>query len=60
MTATPSLVITKDEFQAKQSGRPKVVMGHPMIGRGGSESNVMWLIEALKRDCDVTVVTTRG
>ncbi len=30
------------------------------MGRGGSESNVMWLIEALKRDCDVTVVTTGG
>jgi GT2 family glycosyltransferase/glycosyltransferase involved in cell wall biosynthesis len=41
-------------------GRPKAVIGHPMIGRAGSESNVMWLIEALKRDCDVTVVTTRG
>ena len=40
--------------------RPKVVIGHPIMGRGGSESNVMWLIEALKRDCDVTVVTTGG
>jgi glycosyltransferase involved in cell wall biosynthesis len=30
------------------------------MGRGGSESNAMWLIEALKRDCDVTVVTTMG
>jgi len=54
------LVITKDEFQAKLPGRPKVVIGHPMMGRGGSESNVMWLIEALKRDCDVTVLTTKG
>jgi peptidoglycan/LPS O-acetylase OafA/YrhL len=26
-----------------------VVIGHPMMGRAGSESNVMWLIEALKR-----------
>jgi glycosyltransferase involved in cell wall biosynthesis len=31
-----------------------------MMGSGGSESNVMWLIEALKRDCDVTVLTTKG
>jgi len=40
--------------------RPKVVIGHPMMGRGGSESNVMWLLEALKQDCDVSVATTRG
>lgn len=38
----------------------KVVIGHPRLGFGGSESTVMWLIEALKRDCDVTVVTTGG
>jgi glycosyltransferase involved in cell wall biosynthesis len=31
-----------------------------MMGRGGSEARVMWLIEALKRDCEVTVVTTGG
>jgi glycosyltransferase involved in cell wall biosynthesis len=40
--------------------RPKVVIGHPMLGRGGSESVVMWLIESLKNDCDVTVATTGG
>lgn len=40
--------------------RPRVVIGHPFLGRGGSEARVMWLIEALKRDCDVTVVTTGG
>jgi glycosyltransferase involved in cell wall biosynthesis len=40
--------------------RPKVVIGHPMLGLGGSEAVVMWLIEALKKDCDVTVVTTGG
>ena len=39
---------------------PKAVIGHPYIGRGGSEARVMWLIEALKRDFDVTVVTTGG
>jgi len=40
--------------------RIKVVIGHPGVGFGGSESTVMWLIEALRWDCDVTVVTTRG
>jgi glycosyltransferase involved in cell wall biosynthesis len=30
------------------------------MGRGGSESTVMWLIEALKRDFEVTVMTTGG
>ena len=40
--------------------RQKVVIGHPKLGRGGSESNVMWLIEALKRDFDVTIATTGG
>jgi glycosyltransferase involved in cell wall biosynthesis len=40
--------------------RPRVVIGHPYLGRGGSEARVMWLIEALKLDCDLTVVTTGG
>lgn len=40
--------------------RPRVVIGHPALGRGGSEACVMWLAEALKSDCDVTVVTTGG
>jgi glycosyltransferase involved in cell wall biosynthesis len=38
----------------------KVVIGHPMLGFGGSEAIVMWLIEALHRDYDVTVATTGG
>lgn len=38
----------------------RAVIGHPHLGRGGSESVVMWLIEALKRDFEVTVVTTGG
>ena len=38
----------------------RVVIGHPMISFGGSESILMWLIEALKQDFDVTVVTTGG
>jgi glycosyltransferase involved in cell wall biosynthesis len=40
--------------------RLKVVIGHPKLGYGGSEARVMWLIEALKRDFDVTVMTTGG
>ena len=40
--------------------RPKVVIGHPRLGLGGSESVVMWLIEALKENFDVTVATTGG
>jgi glycosyltransferase involved in cell wall biosynthesis len=38
----------------------RVVIGHPNIGRGGSESVLMWLIEALKCDYEVTVLTTGG
>ncbi len=47
-------------LSAKQRRRPTAVIGHPLLGRGGSESFVMWLIEALKGDFDVTVVTTGG
>src|SRR5580700_3635696 len=60
MTAMPALLEGEEKSQTKQPRRPRVVIGHPMMGRGGSESKVMWLIEALKRDCDVTVVTTGG
>ena len=41
-------------------GRLKLAVGHQCIGRGGSEAVVMWLIEALKWDFDVTVVTSGG
>jgi glycosyltransferase involved in cell wall biosynthesis len=40
--------------------RPQIVIGHPHLGRGGSEARVMWLIESLKRDCNLTVITTGG
>lgn len=40
--------------------RPRVAIGHPYVGRGGSEATVMWLIEALKRDYELTIVTTGG
>ena len=46
--------------RASQLRRPRVVIGHPYMGRGGSEARVMWLIEALKSEFDVTVATTGG
>ena len=46
--------------QSSLKRRPRVVIGHPYVGRGGSEARVMWLIEALKSEFDVTVATTGG
>jgi glycosyltransferase involved in cell wall biosynthesis len=63
MEAARAQVIRKPRsLHSAESLRPrrKVVIGHPRLGYGGSESTVMWLIEALKRDCDVTVMTTGG
>ncbi len=40
--------------------RVRVIIGHPRFGRGGSEAVAMWLVEALKDDHDVTVLTTGG
>ncbi len=51
---------TLSYLHSTKSYRPRVIIGHPRIGFGGSESTVMWLIEALKRDCNVTVMTTGG
>ena len=48
------------EIKLLQYTGQEVVIGHPYMGRGGSEARVMWLIEALKQDFDVTVVTTGG
>jgi hypothetical protein len=53
-------VIRDSDWQASLGPRQTAVIGHPYLGRGGSEARVMWLIEALKRDFDVTVVTTGG
>ncbi len=36
-----------------------VCIGHPCVGRGGSEARAMWLLHTLKDDFDVTLVTTR-
>ena len=40
--------------------RKRIIIGHPRFGRGGSEPVAMWLVEALKDDHDVTVLTTAG
>jgi len=36
-----------------------IAIGHPIMGQGGSEARAMWLLQALKDDYDVTLVTTR-
>ena len=53
-------MIDGTDFRMILGRRPKVVIGHPFLCRGGSESKVMWIAEALKPDCDVTVLTTAG
>lgn len=40
--------------------KPRAAIDHPHIGRGGSEAHLIWLIEALKADFDITVITTGG
>ena len=37
----------------------KLAIGHPTMGRGGSEASCMWIIQALKENFDLTLVTTR-
>ncbi|MEE8380297.1 MAG: glycosyltransferase, partial [Thermodesulfobacteriota bacterium] len=38
--------------------RPKIAIIHPrLIGGGGSESRALWATEALKHDCDVSLIT---
>lgn len=46
--------------QEDRHRRSRVIIGHPMIGFGGSEAVLMWLIEALKRDHEVTVLSSGG
>ena len=38
--------------------RAKFAVLHPGMGLGGSEAPVMWTLEALKRDGEVTLITT--
>jgi len=37
--------------------RAKVAIVHPKLGFGGSEARALWLLEALKRDYDVCLIT---
>lgn len=36
----------------------KIGIAHPRLGQGGSEARVMWGIEALKKDYEVSLITT--
>lgn len=40
------------------SQKIKIGIGHPWLGRGGSEARVMWGIEALKDDYDLSLITS--
>lgn len=42
------------------NGKLKIGIGHPRLGRGGSEARAMWGIEALKDDYNVSHITTGG
>ncbi|HRQ89262.1 MAG TPA: glycosyltransferase family 4 protein [Bacteroidia bacterium] len=37
--------------------RPKLLIAHPWMGRGGSEATAMWTLQALQDDCDLTFTT---
>jgi glycosyltransferase involved in cell wall biosynthesis len=39
-------------------GNPKVAIVHPRLGFGGSEKRVFWGVEALKRDYDLTIISS--
>jgi len=60
MEAARTQVFSNVRSASMVSRRPKVAIGHPRLEYGGSESIVMWLIEALKQSYDVTVITTAG
>ena len=36
----------------------KIAIVHPKMGWGGSEATVLWAIEALKNDYNVSLITT--
>ena len=48
------------DFRRLFGRRPRVIIGHSFFGRGGSEACAMWLCQALKQDCDLTIMTTGG
>src|ERR1035437_1193285 len=53
-------VSSRDIFLMKEQASPKakIAIVHPGMGLGGSESPVLWTLEALKKDYDVTLITT--
>src|SRR3984957_4725575 len=61
LDASPKIESSRaPRLTGRVSARKRIGIGHPYTRRGGSEARVMWLIEAFKRDCDVTVMTTGG
>lgn len=42
------------------AAKPTIAIGHPLMGRGGSEFKVLWGIQSLREDYDITVVTGGG
>jgi glycosyltransferase involved in cell wall biosynthesis len=45
-------------MKEQASPKAKIAIVHPEMGLGGSESPVLWTLEALKKDYDVTLITT--
>ena len=39
------------------SGKTRLAIAHPRLGRGGSEARAMWAVEALKDSYDVSIVS---
>jgi len=37
--------------------RPRLLVTHPWMGRGGSEATAMWTLQALQDDCELTFAT---
>ncbi len=42
---------------ARVPGAPRVAVCHPRLGHGGSEARALWLLQALRAQYDVTLVT---
>src|ERR1035438_1684362 len=45
-------------MKEEPSPKAKIAIVHPGMGMGGSESPVLWTLEALRRDHNVTLITT--
>ncbi len=42
----------------RNNEKKKVGIAHPRLGRGGSEARAMWVMQALKDDYEVSLITT--